>query len=70
MLLSKSLLRVIPNKRIQHTLNEANQCADELARMGSSVFTSSVIFVEPSHVVGRLLAYDKAKTFYNRLVNC
>ena len=69
MLLSGSLLRAIPNKRIQHTLHEANQYADELARMGSSVFTSSAIFVEPPHVVGRLLAYDKANTFSNRLVN-
>ena len=69
MLLSGSMLRAIPNKRIQHTLREANQCVDELVGMGPSVLTSSAIFFEPLHVVDRLLAYDKANTFCNRLVN-
>ena len=48
---------------------EASQCADALARLGSSVIPSFVVFVEPPPVVANLLALDAASNFCNRLVN-
>ena len=49
---------------------EANQCSDALARLGSSVVSSFVVFVEPPPVVVNLLALDEADFFCNRLVCC
>ena len=68
----KTLLRAIPNKRIEHTYREANQCADALARIGARRNFTFVAFVEPPPVVESLLVHDKANTFCNRLVssNC
>ena len=65
----RSLYKAIPNKRIQHVYREANQCADALARLGSSVVSSFVVFVEPPPVVANLLALDVAGNICNRLVN-
>ena len=66
----RSLYRTIPNKRIQHVYREANQCADALARLGSSVVSSFVVFVEPPPVVVSLLALEEAGFCCNRLVCC
>ena len=66
----RSLYRTIPNKRIQHVYREANQCSDALARLGSSVVSSFVVFVEPPPVVVNLLALDEAGFCCNRLVYC
>ena len=66
----RSLFKAIPNKWIQHVYREANQCADTLARLGSSVIPSFVIFVEPPPVGANLLALDAAGNFCNKLVNC
>ena len=48
---------------------EANQCADALARLGSSVVSSFVVFVEPPPVVVNLLAFDEVGNFCNRFVS-
>ena len=64
----KTLLKAIPNKRIEHTYREANQCADAIARIGARRNFTFVVFVEPPLVVESLLARDKANTFCNRLV--
>ena len=48
---------------------EANQCADALARLGLSVVSSFIVFVEPPPVVVNLLALDEAGNFCNRLVS-
>ena len=65
----RSLYRAIPNKWIQHVYREANQCVDALARLGSSVVSSFVVFVEPPPVVVNLLSLDEAGNFCNRLVS-
>ena len=64
-----SLYREIPNKQIQHVYREANQCADTLARLGSSVVSSFFVFVEPPPMVVSLLAFDEAGNFCNRLIS-
>jgi len=64
----RSLYKAIPNKWIQHVYREVNQCADALARLGSSVVSSFVDFVEPPPVVVSLLAFDEASSFCNRLI--
>ena len=48
---------------------EASQCADALARLGSSVIFSFVVFVEPPPVVADLLALNVAGNICNKLVN-
>ena len=65
----RSLFKAIPNKRIQHIYREANQYADALARLGSSVIFSFVVFVEPPPVVADLLALNVAGNICNNLVN-
>ena len=65
----RSLCKAIPNKWIQHVYREANQCADALARLRSSVVFSFVVFVEPPHVVANLLALNVAGNICNNLVN-
>ena len=65
----RTLLRAIPNKRIEHMFREVNQYADALARMGFRHSFPFAVFVDPSSVVDAILAFDKANTFYNRLVS-
>ena len=65
----KSLYREIPNKRIQLVYREANQCADALARMGSSVISSFAVFVILLLVVASLLAFDEVGSFCNKLIS-
>ena len=65
----KNLLKVIPNKRIEHIYREANQCANALTRMGSGASTPFVVFMEPPPIVESLLAFDKSDMFCNRLIN-
>ena len=65
----RSCYREIPNKQIQHVYQEANQCVDALARLGSTVVSSFVVFVEPPLVVVSLLAFDEAGSFCNRLIS-
>ena len=64
-----SLYREIPNKRIQLVYREANQCADALARMGSSVISSFAVFVILLLVVASLLAFDEVGSFCNKLIS-
>ena len=63
----RNLFKAIPNKQIQHVYREANQCADALARLGSSVVPSFVVFVEPPPVVAKVLALDAAGNVCNRI---
>ena len=65
----KNLLKAIPNKWIENGYLKANQCANVLAKMGTSSNFIFVVFVEPLLVVGTLLAFDKANMFCNRLIN-
>ena len=64
----KTLARAIPNKRVEHTYSEANQCVDALARVGAKRNFPFVVFVESPLVVESLLDHDKANTFCNRVV--
>ena len=66
----RNLFKAIPNKRIQHVYREANQCADALAKLGSSVVPPFFVFVEPPPVVAKVLALDAAGNVCNRIVNC
>ena len=61
----RSLYREIPNKRIEHVYWEDNQCADALARLGSSVISSFAVFVVLPPVVVSLLAFDEVDSFCN-----
>ena len=65
----RSLYREIPNKRIQDVYREANQCADALARLGSSVASSFAVFVVPLPMVVSLRASYEAGRFCNRLIS-
>ena len=65
----RNLLKVIPNKRIEHTYYEANQCTDALVRIGSRRSFPFAVFVDPPPVVDAILAFDKANIFCNRLVS-
>ena len=62
-------LKAILNKWIDHVYRETNQCADALARLGLGIISSFVIFLEPLHVVEKLVAFDKAGMLCNRLIN-
>ena len=64
----RTFLRAIPNKRVEHTYSEANQCVDALARVGAKRNFPFVVFVESPLVVESLLDHDKANTFCNRVV--
>ena len=65
----RNLLKAIPNKRVVYAYQEANQCADALAKLGATSLTSFVVFWTPPPVVDGILAHDKAKVFCNRIVN-
>ena len=65
----RSLLKEIPNKRVIHAFQEANQCADALAKLGAQLLSSFVIFCNPPSVVEDILVFDKANLRCNRLVN-
>ena len=64
----RTFLRAIPNKQVEHTYIEANQCVDALARVGARHNFPFVVFVESQLVVESLLDHDKTNTFCNRLV--
>ena len=64
----RNMFKVIPNKWIEHIYYEANQCADVLAKMGTSNNFSFVVFTDPPLLVDTLLAFDKANMFCNRLI--
>ena len=49
--------------------NNANQCADALAKLGAQSLSHFVVFYNPPPVVETLLALDKANMHCNRLVN-
>ena len=63
----RTFLRAIPNKQVEDTYREANQCANALTNRLRCNF-SFVVFVEPPPVVESLLDHDKTNTFCNRLV--
>ena len=63
-----TLLKAIPNKRVEHIYREAIHCADALARIGARRNFSFVVFVEPPPMVEFLSASDKVNTFCNKLV--
>ena len=64
----RTLLKAIPNKRVEHIYSEANHYANALARIGARRNFSFVVFVEPPPMVEFLLASDKVNTFCNKLV--
>lgn len=64
-----NLLNTIPNKQITHTYQEANQCVDALAKLGASSLSSFAIFLSPLPIVEKIMAFDKANFYCNRLVN-
>ena len=65
----RNLLKTIPNKRITHTYRETNQYADALAKLGASSLSSFAVFFSPPPMVERIMAFDKANLYCNRLVN-
>ena len=62
------LLKKFPNLRIEHLYKEANQCADALARIGSTSDVPFLLFAHPPPVVDRLCTLDIERAFCNRLV--
>ena len=62
------LLRKFPNLRIEHVYREANQCADALARIGSTSDVPFLLFAHPLPVVDQLCTLDIEGAFCNRLV--
>ena len=64
------LLKAFPNTQVVHAYQEANQCADALAKMGAISLTSFVVFWTPLPVVDSILAHDRANVCCNRIVNC
>ena len=65
----KNLLKSISNKQITYTYREVNQCADTLAKLGASSLSSFAVFFSPPPMVERIMAFDKANLYYNKLVN-
>uniref|UniRef100_A0A7N2MIJ2 Retrovirus-related Pol polyprotein from transposon TNT 1-94 n=1 Tax=Quercus lobata TaxID=97700 RepID=A0A7N2MIJ2_QUELO len=64
----KLLLRKFPNLRVEHAYREANQCADALARIGSSSDVPFILFAHPPPVVDRICSLDIGGAFCNRLI--
>ena len=65
----RNLLKVIPNKQIIHAYRETNQYVDALAKLGASSLSSFAVFSSPPPMVERIMAFDKANLYCNRLVN-
>ena len=70
-------LKEIPLVRVQHYYQEANKCADALARKGALLSQDFVVFVEPPSDVALLLSFDSVGTMYDhhvysfwRLLSC
>lgn len=57
------LLRNFRRLTIKHSYKEASQCADALAKFGTSQSTDYVIFYNALFVVENLLVFDKSKLF-------
>ena len=62
------LLKKFPNLRIEHVYREADQCADALARIGSTSDVPFLLFAHPPPVVDRLCTLDIEGAFCNKLV--
>ena len=62
------LLKKFPNLRIEHVYRESDQCADALARIGSTSDVPFLLFAHPPPVVDRLCTLDIERAFCNRLV--
>lgn len=64
----RNLLNDIPSKRIVHTSQEVNQCADALARFGGSFVSSFVVFFYPSPMVVESLYANEEAVCCNKIV--
>ena len=62
------LLRKFPNLRVEHAYREANQCADALARIGSTSDVPFILFAHPPPVVVQICSLDIGGAFCNRLI--
>ena len=51
-----------------HIFRETNKYADKHANMGATQAVNFLLLYEPPPVVVDLLAFDKAKLFFNRMV--
>ena len=65
----RNLLKTIPNKQITHTYREANQYADTLAKLGANSLSSFAVFFSPPPMVERIMTFDKASLYCNKLIN-
>ena len=63
------MLKRIPQARIKHCYREGNKCADRLARLGTDMEESFVIFDAPPPVIVSLLTLDKLGTTQERICN-
>lgn len=64
----RNLLNDIPSKRIVHTSQEVNQCADALAIFGGSFVSSFVVFFYPSPMVVESLYANEEAVCCNKIV--
>ncbi|KAL0004564.1 hypothetical protein SO802_012125 [Lithocarpus litseifolius] len=65
----RNMLKRIPQVRLKHCYREGNKCADRLARLGTDMEESYVIFDAPPTVVVPLLFLDKLGTTQERCCN-
>ena len=65
----RNLLKAILNKLIVHAYQEANQCADALAKLVATSLPSFVVFLNPLPLMERISAHDKTDMYCNRIVN-
>ena len=65
----RNILKEISNKRVIHAFQEANQCADTLAKLEVQSLYSFATFCNSPPVVEAILAFDKANLHCNRLMN-
>ena len=64
----RNLIKTFPSCTVTHIFRKANRCADKLANMRATESTDFLLLYEPPPVVVDLLAFDKAKLFFNRMV--
>ena len=63
----RQLMRQIPNLKVKHCYREANQCADRLAKMGTTQQQDFLLFSSPTLDIILLMLYDSAGVCYERL---
>lgn len=62
-------MTMIPKIRIDHIYKEANWCAEALAKLGSSLHYTIVVFDNQLFVVENLLALNRVANACNRRVS-